>query len=126
MSDYYATSKPPADSFFPLFDSPPSVPVATSRAAAKKIAPHSGKLAAQVLAYLQRRGEHGATDEEISRDTGLSPSTARPRRLELVRRGLVKRSGRTRPGVSGCKMTVWIVAASLRALDSVTSTSLPT
>jgi hypothetical protein len=118
MSDYYATNKPQAEPFLPLFDAPPSVPVATSRAAAKKIAPFAGKGAAQVLAYLQRRGEQGATDEEIRHGTGLKESTARARRVGLVRDGLVRDSGRRRRNTSGCLMIVWVTNPDVRALDS--------
>jgi hypothetical protein len=47
----------------------------------------------RVHRYLQTRGPAGATDEEIADALELNPSTARPRRIELVRLGLVVRAG---------------------------------
>mgnify|MGYP001411246627 CR=1 FL=1 len=82
----------------------------TSRDAARAIEPHAGQMREQVLAYLRRVGSYGATDEEIQRVLGLSPNTARPRRVDLVRSGLVCDSGRTRATASGRKATVWVVA----------------
>ena len=48
----------------------------------------------------------GATDEEIAQACGLNPSTARPRRIELERRGLIVESG-TRKTSSGRTASVW-------------------
>lgn len=48
----------------------------------------------------------GATDEEIAQACGLNPSTARPRRIELARRGLVIEAG-TRKTASGRMARVW-------------------
>lgn len=48
----------------------------------------------------------GATDEEIARACSLNPSTARPRRIELERRGLIVEAG-TRKTASGRMATVW-------------------
>jgi hypothetical protein len=50
------------------------------------------------------------TDEEITTRTGLAPNSVRPRRVELVARGLVKDSGMRRPTVSGRQATVWVTA----------------
>jgi hypothetical protein len=50
----------------------------------------------------------GATDEEMQEGMTLAPNTQRPRRVELVRMGLVKDSGRTRPTRSGRQAVVWI------------------
>jgi len=49
----------------------------------------------------------GATDEEIQTWLGMNPSTQRPRRVELVKKGLVVDSGKTRQTRSGRKATVW-------------------
>ena len=51
----------------------------------------------------------GATDEEIAHACGMNPSTARPRRIELQRRGLVVEAG-TRRTSSGRNASVWRVA----------------
>ncbi|MEX1365198.1 MAG: hypothetical protein AB1Z98_18870, partial [Nannocystaceae bacterium] len=47
------------------------------------------------------------TDEEICRVTGLRGSTVRPRRLELLRDGLIEDSGQVRPTASGRDAIVW-------------------
>jgi transcription initiation factor IIE alpha subunit len=62
-----------------------------------------------VLAFLRERGAHGATDEEIAAGLEMNPSTQRPRRIELVRRGLVVEAG-TRKTKSGRFATAWRLA----------------
>jgi DNA-binding IclR family transcriptional regulator len=47
-----------------------------------------------------------STDEEIATELSMNPSTVRPRRGELVRRGLVVQDG-TRRTASGRMATVW-------------------
>ena len=70
-------------------------------------------LRAQHRAILEALRENvaGMTDEEGIRSTGLSPSSYRPRRGELVTAGQVEDSGETRRGSSGRAMTVWVVVA---------------
>jgi len=63
----------------------------------------------RVVALIELRGAHGATDEELHRILNLDPSTERPRRRELQLAGLVVDSGRQRKTASGRKATVWIV-----------------
>jgi predicted ArsR family transcriptional regulator len=46
------------------------------------------------------------TDEEIAERTGLGPNTARPRRVELVREGLVAAVGEGRTA-AGRKCVTW-------------------
>jgi hypothetical protein len=53
----------------------------------------------------------GGTDEELQDALGMNPNTQRPRRIELVERGLVRDSGRTRKTKSGRRATVWEIAA---------------
>jgi hypothetical protein len=78
----------------------------TSAKAADSLDPTTlNRLHRQVLAFLEARPD-GATDEEIIAGTGLNPSTARPRRIELARRGLVVESG-TRKTASGRMACVW-------------------
>ena len=94
----------------PLFARPaPSVRgSATSAAAADSLdATTLNRLHRLVLAWLEQHGP--ATDEEIVAGTGLNPSTARPRRIELARRGLVVEAGEKRTR-SGRKATSWRVA----------------
>lgn len=82
----------------------------TSRAAAASVEPRRGRLQAVVLATLVGSAMTGLTDEQGIRITGLSPSTYRPRRIELVEAGRVVDSGKRRRTVSGRWAVVWIVA----------------
>lgn len=81
----------------------------TSRGAAKRIAPLAHTMRGQVLAYLQRCGADGATDEEMQARMPMAANTQRPRRIELVADGFVRSSGRTRPTRSGDFAVVWVV-----------------
>ena len=81
---------------------------ATSCAAALSVEDSLNRWQGVVLKHLRRMGNNGATDEEMQRWLGLNPSTQRPRRVELVNKGLVKDSGRTRPTRSGRRATVWV------------------
>lgn len=83
---------------------------ATSRQAAEDAKPGAATERRKVLLYLQSRGEDGATDEECQLALSMNPSTQRPRRVELVRSGLVKDSGRKRRTASGREAVVWTVA----------------
>ena len=93
---------------FPLFaQRAPSVNgSATSAAAADSL---DGKtlnaLQRRVYEFICRRP---STDEEIANELEMNPSTVRPRRIELARRGLVVESG-TRRTSSGRMATVWRV-----------------
>jgi hypothetical protein len=54
------------------------------------------------------------TDEELldnlaKLELDLTPSGARSRRAELVKKGAIKDSGQRKPGVTGNMMTVWEV-----------------
>jgi len=101
MSDYYRTTLDD----LPMFAPPAQRHSPTSVAAAESLTPEALNAAQRrVLAYLE---EHGpATDEEIIAGTGMNPSTARPRRIELVRHGLVVEDGE-RKTASGRRATVW-------------------
>jgi transcription initiation factor IIE alpha subunit len=77
----------------------------TSREAAALIEPKRPTLRARVLKAIKRYG--ALTDEEIQTETGLNPSTVRPRRIELVEMGLVRDSGRRRETRSGRRAVVW-------------------
>lgn len=79
---------------------------ATSVEAAEGIKPDASRLRALVLSAIVSGG--GLTDEEGIERTGLSPSTYRPRRVELVQAGRVADSGGTRPTRSGRKAAVWV------------------
>lgn len=106
MSDYYA------DTPLPLFAArAPSVNgSATSAQAADSLGPATlNAMQSKVLRFLQTCGAFGATDEEMQLALGMNPSTQRPRRIELARRGLVVEAG-TRRTTSGRNASVWRVA----------------
>jgi len=81
----------------------------TSVAAAAVIKPHVNELQKRILNRLHFVGSRGCTDEELQVEF-TNANTERPRRIELVRMGLVKDSGRTRETSSGRKATVWVLA----------------
>ncbi len=56
-----------------------------------------------------RQEPAGLTDEEIAGRLNMNPSTARPRRIELARRGLIVEAG-TRRTRSRRKAVVWQIA----------------
>jgi hypothetical protein len=89
----------------------------TSQEAAASIAAGNKQatLRQKVHDYLLFRGEAGATDEEMQRALEMGPSTQRPRRIELVRMGLARDTGRTRLTASGRKAVVWSAAAAAPA-----------
>lgn len=93
----------------PLFGGPPEQAHSpTSRAAARAVAPAAGTLRARVLAHVRACGGAGATDEEIQQATGMPANTERPRRIELVRAGLLVDSGTTARGRSGRAAARWV------------------
>lgn len=85
----------------------------TSRQAAKDAKPDASKMRQKVLDTIASRGAWGATDEEIQLLTGMNPSTVRPRRGELVKKGKVWKAldheGKPmrRPTRSGSSAQVW-------------------
>jgi len=81
----------------------------TSEAAARAVR-DPNTLRAQVLALLVKRGERGATDEEIQAILAMPANTERPRRRELVLRRSVIDSGQRRRTMSGRMAVVWCVA----------------
>lgn len=107
MSDYYSERV----DFGPLFSTPaPSVRGSVTSAAAADSMDRSTLNRLQRLIYDYLRDcPDGATDEEIAHACGMNPSTARPRRIELARRGLVIEAG-TRKTASGRNAVVWRVA----------------
>jgi predicted ArsR family transcriptional regulator len=77
----------------------------TSMQAADSLGPKAlNALQRKVLAWLAENGP--ATDEEMQEGLGMNPSTQRPRRIELARRGLVVTCG-TRRTSSGRNADVW-------------------
>jgi hypothetical protein len=81
----------------------------TSAAAADSLGSRTlNALQRRVLEFITARPD-GATDEQIAAGLGLNPSTARPRRIELARRGLIVEAG-TRKTASKRAAVVWRVA----------------
>ncbi len=77
----------------------------TSREAASKIEGDAPTCRGIVLRVL--RAHRALTDEEIQTISSLPPSTQRPRRIELVRLGLVRDSGKIALTRSGRKAVLW-------------------
>lgn len=96
---------------FDLFDPPPPHVrhSPTSKAAAVDIESRAATLRARVLNFIRRRGDAGATDEEIQRSLQMPGNTQRPRRRELEQMGRISDSGTTRPTSSGRQAVVWVV-----------------
>jgi transcription initiation factor IIE alpha subunit len=81
----------------------------TSAAAADSLTPATlNAMQRRVLELLQATPD-GLTDEEMQTRLGMNPSTQRPRRIELARRGMVVEAG-TRRTSSGRMAVVWRVA----------------
>lgn len=98
----------------PLFAAPARAPavqhsVTSMRAADSLDGDRLNTLQRSVVAFLRARGEHGATDEEMQLGIPMDQNTQRPRRVELVRRGLVVEAG-TRKTRKGKYATAWRLA----------------
>jgi transcription initiation factor IIE alpha subunit len=77
---------------------------ATSAAAADSLTPKTlNAMQRRVYEFICRRP---STDEEIADELAMNPSTVRPRRGELARRGLIVEAG-TRRTASGRMATIW-------------------
>lgn len=92
-----------------LFDVPPYQPTRTSIDAAISVAGKTKSMRQRVLEVLRERP---MTDEQIAFRLQMSPNTARPRRVELVRLGQVVQVGVTK-SASGRDAALWSVPAAL-------------
>lgn len=86
----------------------------TSRAAAESVEPRLNKQQRELLERM-RTEAMGFTDDElfvyaVIGVLRISPNGVRARRIELVRKGLVYDSGRTRLTRSGRLATIWAPA----------------
>jgi hypothetical protein len=81
----------------------------TSCAAAQSIAGGIGRLQGLVLDALTALGDTGSTDDELEVGLGIKHQTVSARRRELVLKGLVRNSGRTRLTRSKRAATVWVL-----------------
>ena len=88
----------------------------TSEDAADAIEPDAATVRGIVLEAIRSAGRNGLTDEEMQIALEMNPNTQRPRRRELVMKGLVADSGHRRPTSTGRNATVW-ATASLHPID---------
>jgi len=79
----------------------------TSHSAAESMRALAGRLRARVYACIVSHGAAGLTDEEIQAELEMQGSTQRPRRVELVRAGLVVDSGLRRRTTAWRSAVVW-------------------
>lgn len=80
----------------------------TSRNAAHSIRDQLGKMRRLVYDVIAARGPgDGLTDEEVEGITGMRHQSASARRRELVLKGWLRDSGRTRMNNSGRPAIVW-------------------
>lgn len=79
----------------------------TSHDAAISMRPHSESLRVRVLRAIEGALPVGITDQELSTFLKLDENTVRPRRVELVKAGLIESCG-TRPTKSGRQANVWV------------------
>lgn len=79
----------------------------TSTQAAHQIENAASTLRGKVYREILSTGEYGITDEGLQTRLAMNPSTERPRRVELVERGLVFDSGNKRKTISGRAAVVW-------------------
>ena len=86
-------------------------PAGTSEVAADRIRSKTPTMREQVLAFIRSRGTRGCTDEEGQLALGMKTQTYVPRRLELVRLGLVRDTGHRRPTSSNRLAAVYVDAA---------------
>jgi hypothetical protein len=82
---------------------------ATSVAAAEWLDGNTLNKLQRAVLELLRSEAAGLTDEEMASRLGMNPSTQRPRRIELAKRGLVVKAG-TRKTASGRSADVWRAA----------------
>ena len=81
----------------------------TSARAATDALPLSARTRRRVFDAIQNAGTAGLTDSDMETTVLMSGSTVRPRRIELVRAGLVEASAMTRTTASGRHAAVWVV-----------------
>jgi len=99
---------PPIEESMPLFAqrAPAVRGSATSAMAADSLGNATLNAMQRRVLELLRENPHGLTDEEQQAALAMNPSTQRPRRVELVRRGFVVEDG-ARKTSSGRMAAVW-------------------
>ena len=101
-----------------------STPKLSSEGGRRYIQPKLNEMQAAILAFLERCGEHGATDSEIEHALALGDN-ARKRRGELCKEGFVSHSQRRRPKSNAygqpsgpTLQTVWVATQHLLSSDA--------
>lgn len=84
-----------------------SDPVTSHQAAASVDAT---ALEEQVGIVVRARAQYGATSYEVQSILGLSHQSVSPRFAPLKRKGVIRDSGRKRPGGAGRSQIVWVAA----------------
>lgn len=99
-----------------LFAAPPTAPYQphspTSREAARYVAPDLNRLQLRVLAFISDNPL--SNDERIQRGLHMNPSTQRPRRIELLRKGLIRQDGKSKT-TAGRWAASWVITPEGRA-----------
>ena len=93
----------------PLTPGARSTDPGTSHAAAANQRRRLGAAHRRVLAALVHAGERGLTDFELAAQTGRKQTSFGVRRGELVKAGLVRRTGDTRPSDTASDAAVWAI-----------------
>lgn len=88
-------------SYTPPYEPPYARTSETSREAAESIKPSLGRLQEAIFMFIRDAGEHGATADEIHRETLLAGNTIRPRLLELIESGKIEKTDVKRKTQSG-------------------------
>lgn len=83
---------------------------ATSIAAAESITGSAAGDRATILKALKSAGVCGLTRDELATFTEISPNTIRPRCVELLDAGLIRKSDEVRRSASGRKCEVLVLA----------------
>lgn len=79
----------------------------TSKAAAKGLKPSKVEQDRDLILYVLEGSSNGLTDDAIQEITDLSGDSERPRRISLLRDGLICDSGRKALTRSGKMAVVW-------------------
>lgn len=80
----------------------------TSRAAAESLTGDDLNSLQRLVFDCIKASPDGMTDEQIQRALSMNPSTERPRRIELLRKGLILESETKRKTSSGRNAAVWV------------------
>lgn len=99
----------PVATLVPLTPGARSTDPGTSHLAAKNARRNLGASHRTVLAALVRAGDRGLTDFELAAQTGRKQTSFGVRRGELVKAGLVHRTGDTRPSDTQSDAAVWAI-----------------